>query len=424
MRHFAVIAVILIYLISFAVDFYIYKDICKYLRNKVKRDVRIIFCVLSALCYIAITVAIVQNYAAYTNVNLVMWLLFSFFSIYIPKFIYVILSAIGRLFKWRKNGKPINYLAIAGVSVAVLLFVVIWWGALFTRHEIKVDTYTYTSSKLPEAFNNYRIVQFSDAHVGTWGSDTTFVSNLVSDINSLNPDLIVFTGDVVNRETKEMKPFLSILSRLKAKDGVYSILGNHDYGDYTAWKTPREKADNLRQMLVWQDSIGWKLLNNTHVQLNRNGESIALIGVENWGEPPFKRYGNLEESYFSADLKSDALNDNKFKILLTHNPKHWDMEVLKKSNIDLTLSGHTHAMQMEFGKGENKWSPSKYVYPEWDGVYNKKNSKDEYMTLIVSRGCGQVGIPARYGTAYPQINVITLKTPEHEKAPVQEISLY
>lgn len=336
------------------------------------------------------------------------WVVFTAISLIVPTIVYLIFHKLGKRFRLNKNGRSVNYLGIAGSSLAVLIFISFWWGVIFTRHEIKVKEIVFVDSKLPESFNDYRIVQLSDAHLGTWGTDTTFLSKLVKKVNSLNPDVIVFTGDIVNRETTEVAPFLKTLGKLKAKDGVYSVLGNHDYGDYMKWNSQSEKMANLELMKMWQHQIGWKLLNNEHVFFGKGNDSIALIGVENWGEPPFKQYGNLEKAY-SLDNSDNSLYDDNFKILLSHNPEHWNQEVTSLSNIDLTLSGHTHAMQMEFKIGDWRWSPAKWRYSQWSGIYQRENSEGDKLTLYVNEGCGEIGIPARYGVAYPEITLIILK---------------
>ncbi len=243
---------------------------------------------------------------------------------------------------------------------------------------------TIESAKLPAAFNGYRIVQFSDLHVGTFGNSQSIPMRLVEKINALKPDLIVFTGDIVNNRSSELIPFIPSLRNLEAKDGIVSILGNHDYGDYAKWKTESAKGTI---------SIGWSALKKTasiggypqRTFLLKNGnDSIAIIGVENWGEPPFSTHGDLNKAY-------PDINDKHFKLLLSHNPKHWDIEVCH-TPVDLTLSGHTHAMQMVLSVGKWKWSPSAWKYEHWQGLY-EKNGKYLYVNI----GIGEVGLPIRIG---------------------------
>ncbi|MBD5287465.1 MAG: metallophosphoesterase [Bacteroides sp.] len=349
----------------------------------------------------------------------VMWLLYSFLTIYISKIVYALISLITRLCSFISKGrirerryerdiKRGNVGVKIGMILAFCTFFLLWWGVFFTRREIRVNQVTITSAKLPAAFNGYKIVQFSDAHVGTWGNDTTFISKLVDRINGLKPDMIVFTGDIVNRRTDELQPFLKVLSRLKAKDGVYSVLGNHDYGDYIDWKNEADHKRNNELLARWEKEMGWRLLNNERAFVTKGNDSIVLIGVENWGEPPFPEYGRLTEAYPSHRDSTYNLNDSRFKILLTHNPEHWSREVLNISNIDLSLSGHTHAMQMMISIGNWKWSPSVFKYSRWGGLYKEKSKSGEPMNLYVNIGSGEVGMPSRIGSAYPEITEIIL----------------
>lgn len=412
MRFMPFIFIILFFLFCILLDAYIFCDIRKFVPSKARRPLVWIHGCMAAfgLSLLVVSVAL-MNAGEDAPVSTIMWMLYAFVSIYVSKFIYAICSLIGRLFMSLRKAKKINYGSFVGIVLGIITFVTIWWGALITRYDVDVVRITVSSPKIPERFNGYRIVQFSDAHVGTWGQDTAFVCKLVREINSLKPDLIVFTGDLVNSETSEMEPFLNALSRLKAKDGVYSVLGNHDYGDYKNWHFPSERDTNNALMAIWQRQIGWRLLNNESVFLKRANDSIALIGVENWGEPPFRQYGDLSSSYGSAGDTFHNLNDGNFKILLSHNPEHWNREVSKNTNIDLTLSGHTHAMQMMIGKQKWKWSPAKWRYPYWAGLYQRVTEAGEPSLLYVNIGCGEVGIPARLGTAVPEITEITL---EHE----------
>lgn len=409
MRHFTIAVIIFLYLFTILADIYILRDIRCYLRGKKGKIAFVSFSIIAVVMLALLTATIILQIQDYPRLYNVMWILFSYLSIFIPAIIYTVFSAIGKIFRCKKNGRSVNHVALAGFLVACFVFLSMWWGVFFTRNEILVKSIDYFNDNIPDSFDGYRIVQLSDAHLGTWGQDTVFVSRLVDTVNSLKPDVILFTGDIVNRETAELAPFLKTLSRLKAKDGVYSVLGNHDYGDYAKWRSQSEKAANLELMKVWQRQLGWKLLNNEHTFLTNDRDSIALIGVENWGEPPFKQYGNLSKAYSGEGTEGINLYDDKFKLLLSHNPEHWNQEVTSISNIDLTLSGHTHAMQMEFELGNWKWSPAKWKYPLWEGVYERENSEGKKMTLYVNTGCGEVGIPARYGTAYPEITLIRLK---------------
>jgi len=324
-----------------------------------------------------------------------MWLLFAYLTIYFPKYIAVVFDILASLPKlWTAH--RIKPLTITGIILGGATFVAMWWGALVNRFNIHVNEVEIAVPALPTQFNGMRIVQFSDLHTGTFGNDTTYVSRLVDKINGLHPDVIVFTGDIVNRRSEEMIPFVDILSRLTAPLGVYAILGNHDYGDYMHWHTEADKEANMRLLYDLYSDTGIKLLRNETHWLHNGTDSIALIGVENIGDPPFKTYGSLKASY-------PDVADPHTKILLSHNPQHWVDSICHnpQSNIALTLSGHTHAMQIEVAG----ISPAAMRYETWGGLYagNINNRK-----LYVNIGCGTVGLPMRVG-ATPEITVITLQ---------------
>jgi hypothetical protein len=326
-----------------------------------------------------------------------MWLIFSFGTVFIPKLVallFDLIAAIPTLFK-RKRITPIT---IAGLILAGVLFLATWWGALINRFNLQDSEVDIEIASLPHSFEGYRIVQFSDLHSGTYNKDTTYVSRLVDHINSLNPDLIVFTGDIVNRRSSEMKPFVSTLSRLHAKDGVIAILGNHDYGDYMTWKTPADKAANMDELYRYYLQTGIRLLRNETEWIHRGSDSIAIIGVENIGDPPFPVYGSLSQAY-------PALHDNNTKILLSHNPAHWVDSIADNKNmaVDLTLAGHTHAMQIEIAG----FSPAVWRYKTWGGLYSDTTNQ---RPLYVNIGIGTVGMPMRLG-ATPEVTTFILHHP-------------
>lgn len=279
----------------------------------------------------------------------------------------------------------------AGLVLGVVSFVNVIYGATAGITRFQVKHVTYESERLPEGFDGYRIAQLSDIHIGSWQGRPEAVEKLVKLTNEQQADLIVFTGDLVNQQSHELDIFRPTLSRLQASDGVYSVLGNHDYGTYYRWKNSREEADNLQYLREQQQAMGWRLLDNSHVILHHRGDSIALIGVENDGEPPFPQHADLP--------RATEGTQGMFSILLSHNPTHWRREVLPESDIDLMLAGHTHAMQMTlFGR-----SLASLKYPEWSGMYREGSR-----ALYVNIGIGYVGLPFRFG-AWPEITVITLK---------------
>lgn len=338
----------------------------------------------------------------------VMWMLYTYISIYISKGVYCIFSILGRALH-RYDRLRRNHGIGIGIGVSVLIFSAFWWGAFFVRRDIEVNTVTRSYSRLPESFSGFKVVQFSDAHVGTWGTDTMFLSRFVDCINEQKPDLILFTGDIVNAKSSELDPFTNVLGRLSAPYGVFAVHGNHDYGHYTDWSNPGDADRDVARLDSLMESMGWKVLNNSLEYIVRGNDSIALLGVENWGEPPFDQKGRLDVIYSGKPDTGRHLNDDMFKILMTHNPEHWNQVVTKSSNVDLTLSGHTHAMQFELRAGKRRWSPSAFRYRNWGGLYSATSRDSVPMDLYVNIGCGEVGFPARIGSAYPEITLFTLK---------------
>lgn len=401
-----VVMIFVLAVYSILVDAYIWNDIRKYSRGRLWSR---FYATLSVLCWLFLVVVLLLPRRDNSESTLtVMWCLYSYITVYVPKFFYVLCSAAGMLFSGRKRRHArLNMGVWVGIPVALLVFAFMWWGALRTRRDIEVVEVDVESVALPKGFNGFTIVQLSDMHVGTWGNDTTFISNLVDSVNARRPDMIVFTGDIVNCSTSELLPFVDVLSRLKAPVGVYSILGNHDYGDYLDWPSDEEKMENLELMNVLQKKMGWRLLNNDSEIVRFRGDSIAVIGVENWGEPPFHQYGRLSDSYGVAGDTLHHLNDGVYKVLLSHNPEHWNREVTEVSNIDLTLSGHTHAMQIMISLGDWKWSPSVWRYEQWGGLYERLTPSGKTLKLYVNIGSGEVGMPFRIG-ATPEITMLRL----------------
>ena len=264
------------------------------------------------------------------------------------------------------------------------------------RFNFRIVNETIHFHNLPVDFENFKIVQISDIHIGSFLGHENKVTRAIDLVNDQNPDLILFTGDLVNNFAEELNGWVPILSKLKAKYGLYSILGNHDYGDYFDWKNMNEKEQNLQKLIHLHKQIGFNLLLNDSAIIKKDNSEIALIGVENWGLPPFPQHGDLKKALINAI-------NVPFKILMSHDPSHWDVEVLDKTDINLTLSGHTHGMQFGIEIGNIKWSPVKYKYPRWAGLYKESN---QY--LYVNRGFGNIGYPGRVGMP-PEITVIELK---------------
>jgi len=214
-------------------------------------------------------------------------------------------------------------------------------------------------------------------------------------INEQEPDLIFFTGDLVNNFAEETEDWAPVLKKMNAKMGKYSILGNHDYGDYSEWPSPEAKEKNLEEIKAFHKKMGFQLMLNENKSLKVNDEEIALIGVENWGKPPFPQHGDLDKAM-------EGVNPDSFKLLMSHDPSHWDAKVLGKTDINLTFSGHTHGMQFGIERIGIKWSPIQYRYPRWGGLY-----KESKQFLYVNRGFGYIGFPGRIGMP-PEITVVEL----------------
>ncbi len=303
-------------------------------------------------------------------------------------------SGISRLNFLKKLG-----FAGGGLMLATMFTGMVKWVYDFKIHDVKVRI-----PNLASAFNNYKIVQLSDMHLGSWASMRS-MHELIDIINKLKPDLIVFTGDLVNYATPEAYRFKKSLSQLKAKDGIYAILGNHDYGDYTHWDSKEAKAKNLQNLVDFYQDIRWNLLRNNAVHIQKGQDSFVLAGVENWGNAlRFPKYGDLNKTFENID------NTNKATILLSHDPSHWEAQVLKfEKQIDLMLAGHTHGMQFGVEIPGIKWSPAKWIYKQWGGLYKQKNALGNDGLLYVNRGIGSIGYPGRVGIL-PEITLIALET--------------
>lgn len=297
-----------------------------------------------------------------------------------------------------QNGEGITrsaFLSWLGLIMGGGLFSTLIYG--FTNkynYQLRRETLRYPN--LPAAFKGLKMVHISDIHSGSF-TDRHAVLKGVDMIMKEKPDLILFTGDLVNDRAVEMKDYIDVFNRLSAPMGVFSTLGNHDYGDYAHWDSLADKKQNLDHLKDIHRQMGWRLLMNEHVVLEKNNEKIGLLGVENWSaKSNFPKHGKLDQAYAgTAELP--------FKILMSHDPSHWDAQIRPQySDIDLTLSGHTHGMQFGVEVPGFKWSPVQYMYKQWAGLYTDNNQK-----LYINRGYGFIGYPGRVGIL-PEISVITL----------------
>ena len=282
-------------------------------------------------------------------------------------------------------------------GIAALPFASLLYGMVHGKYNYRVLKYALEFDDLPEAFDGYTITQLSDIHSGSFDNSKK-VEYAINLANEQGSDVIAITGDLVNNKADELLRWKELFSTLKARDGVFSILGNHDYGDYVNWESESQKEQNFEQMKTLQKEMGWTLLMNESRYIKRSNEKIAIIGMENWGLNGFKQLGDLDKA-------CEDISDSDFKIVLSHDPSHWQAQIKEDPrNFHLTLSGHTHGMQ--FGieiPGYFKWSPIKYRYENWAGIY------EEFGRYInVNRGFGFLGYPGRVGI-WPEITVIQLK---------------
>ncbi len=288
-----------------------------------------------------------------------------------------------------------TFLSWLGLGLGGTLFGTLLFG-FGNKYNYQIKKIKLSFKNLPEAFKGMRMVHISDIHSGSF-QDIRAVNKGIDLILKEQPDLIVFTGDLVNDRATEMEPYQNSFGRLTAPLGVFSTLGNHDYGDYVQWPSAQAKMDNLEALKKVHANMGWRLLMNEHVVLEKQGEKIALLGIENWGaKARFPKYGKMDLAYPGSE-------NIPFKILLSHDPSHWDAQVLPEyPGIDLMLSGHTHGMQFGLENPYFKWSPVQWMYKQWAGLYEQGAQK-----LYVNRGYGFIGYPGRVGIL-PEITVIEL----------------
>jgi len=280
----------------------------------------------------------------------------------------------------------------------------VFGGSLFTtlvygfsnKYNYRLKKIKLSFDNLPSSFKGLKIVQISDIHSGSF-TDKAAVNRGVEMVLNAKPDLILFTGDLVNDRADEMKDYMEVFNRIKAPMGVFSTLGNHDYGDYTSWPSAQAKMTNLERLKQIHAELGWRLLMDEHVILEKNNEQIALLGIQNWSAfGRFPKYGKMDKAYPGTEKYP-------FKILMSHDPSHWDAEVrVKYPDVDLMLSGHTHGMQFGVENPYFKWSPVQWFYKEWAGLYEEGKQK-----LYVNRGYGFIGYPGRVGIL-PEITLFEL----------------
>lgn len=343
---------------------------------------------------------LVMKFAGDENYNprtfsIFMWINFAYMLVYVPKLLYIFFHFLNYLLNLFLREK-IYLIRYAGVLVAMFSVILMAHGAFVNPKNPQVREVEVPVKGLPEAFRNYKLVHISDIHLGSWGGNHSYFEPVVRLVNEQEADLLIFSGDMVNNYQEEMKGWAPLFQQLKVKEGKYAVLGNHDYGDYSTWETPEHKTANLEAIKQQIRDFGFTLLLNESVELNRDSATLELLGVENWGKPPFPKYGSLEKTMQGTHRGAP-------KILISHDPSHWQGEILNHPDLALTLAGHTHAAQFAFNFYGKKVSPSSWMYKEWDGLYTEGDQH-----LYITRGLGFIGIPVRIGISRPEITVITL----------------
>ena len=364
-------------------DWYIHRVYIRCKKNKLYSRL-LWWPTIGLLLLLAIFIALHDILHDYFGIYLIVTLCFC-----IPKLTFVLFSLILRSIN-KIAGLKIPHAAISALPALAMLGYILF-GAIKGKENFKVKEVTFTSANLPEVFDGYRVMQLSDIHSGSWKGNPEALKKAIDLCNKQNADLALFTGDLVNSRSDELLEFTEIFSELKTKDGVYSVLGNHDYGTYVKWNSEADRIANIDSLIARENRMGWRMLNNSHTIIRRGNDSIAVIGVENSGRPPFPDYARLKEA--------SAGTEGMFQILMSHDPTHWRRQVLPESDIELTLSGHTHDMQITFFG----LSVSSFIYPEHNGIYMEGERG-----LYVNIGLGHVLFPMRLG-AWPEITVITLK---------------
>ena len=395
---------IILLAVFFIIEIYVYQAIRNITTNNY---IRIGYWVFTLLAYGIILYWILTFNRASRDHQQIQLMVSAMMIFVLPKLLSVIFLLIGDFTRFVEFGfkyftakesyfperrKFISTTALAAAGIFSLLAID---GIIFGKYRHTVRKVKLRFKNLPENFKGYKIVQISDVHSGSFFNPQK-LQKAIDLINEQDADVVLFTGDMVNNYADEFKPFIPLFKRIKAKDGKFSILGNHDYGDYGAWNSREEKAQNIPTLKNYQAEAGFKLLRNENIALEKNGEKIYLLGVENWGIKPFPQYGDLDKAL--KGVPEDAI-----KVLMSHDPTHFDEVVKKhKTNVHLTLSGHTHGMQFGLDLKNIKWSPVKFKYKKWADLYE---SEGKY--LYVNRGFGVIAYPGRVGIN-PEITVIEL----------------
>ncbi len=397
--------------IYFALDVYIFVVVRSLLDGAtpwVRRVVMVAYWVVSILA--------VAGVLMYTRIdpkvfkNLRLYITTFFFILFMGKVlasIFLLIDDLRRGFTWVVNLFPSptdkfstsrsDFMAKSAMIAGAVPIAAMSFGVISGAHDYRVRRRLIQSPNLPKAFDGLRVVQISDIHTGSFFNKTA-VEGGIDMLNAEKPDLFFFTGDLVNNRSEEAKDYLDIFKKVKAPMGKFSIMGNHDYGDYTSWPSQQAKAKDIQDLHEMHGYMQWDLLLNENRILKVDGEELAVLGCENWGAGRFSKYGNIEQTVLGVE-------DHPFKILLSHDPSHWDAQIRPDyPDIDLMLAGHTHGFQFGVEFGNFKWSPAQYRYKQWSDLHKEG---DQY--LYVNRGYGFIGYPGRIGIL-PEITVLELKS--------------
>lgn len=398
-------------LLYLALDVYVYQAVRLVISDyqpSVRRVIVVAYFTISALLFTGISLYNWLDPKQFANLRLLITT--AFFITLIGKLIsalFVLVDDMRRLVMWISSLLPqqpeepadlsrSDFLSKSAIIAGAVPIAVFSFGIISGAHDYRVRKRTITSSKVPKAFDGIRIAQISDIHTGSFFSKTA-VAGGVDMLNAEKADVVFFTGDLVNNQSDEAKPYLDIFKKVSAPLGVYSTMGNHDYGDYRSWASPQAKNADVKQLHDMHRYMGWDILLNENRILTQNGEQLAILGLENWGVGRFSKYGDLPKTYQGTE-------EAPFKILLSHDPSHWEAQVIPDyKDINLMLAGHTHGMQFGIEIGDFRWSPSSWIYKQWADMYQ---AGDQY--LYVNRGYGYLGYPGRVGIL-PEITIIELK---------------
>ncbi len=375
-------------------DYYIYYQVKQKLNKPIHKILFWVISVFYTLFFLGIKFGgdLMHEYHQY--MWLFSWFIWAFYLIYTAKFNYFIFDLINKLFCKisKRKTRIFTYIGILLAAINICLFL---YGALVTRFEVQVKTVEVKIKDLPKSFEGFTIAQIADLHLGSMNHNYDYIKRVNQLIMEQKPDMIAMAGDMVNNYDDEIDGYEESFSSLQAPYGMYAILGNHDYGDYSQWENEAAKTANLDGIKDDIRRLGFTLLLDSTVIIHKDSSSFALIGMQNWGHPPFPRYGNLQEAKKGSE-------GQEFKILLSHDPNHWEAEVVGKEDIDLVLAGHTHGMQMGIDCCGIKFSVSQFIFKQWNGLY-----KIGDQSIYVNLGIGYIGIPCRIGIR-PEITILKL----------------